>query len=163
MTPLEHAILDAVRRTKKEGLEPSSVYLRPEDIEALGGPTEIGGLKVKRLTAKGRPRLYTSRGLARAISVPKRQPAPTYTDAQRLFLVSLLHGWPVHGLDVDRRLRGRGLVAGRPATRRLKGRDFEIEEPRLTGAGEEEAQRLWGALDRAGRARLREQAMKAGL
>ena len=49
------------------------------------------------------------------------------------------------------------------AARRHRGREHQVEEPCLTGAGEEEAQRLWDALDRSARARLRAEALQAGV
>lgn len=70
MTKLERAIVDAIARVKAEGLEPSSVYLRPQDLAELRFPERIGGLPVRRITGKGRPRIYTSRGLARNIAAP---------------------------------------------------------------------------------------------
>jgi hypothetical protein len=163
MSPLELAIKDAIARVIAEDLEPRSIYL-PADLHEQLGRDRVGRLPVKRRTLKGRAVIFTSRGLERAIRLPKElKRDQALKPVEEAFLIALAQGWPTHAPAADRRLRKLGLVAPRRFTRRLKGRPHTIEEPRLTGAGEEKAQLLWEGLDRDERAALRAQAMKAGL
>jgi hypothetical protein len=160
MTELERSIVDAIARAKAEGLEPTSIYLRPGQIEELGGIATCGGLPVKRISEKGRPRIYTRHGVARAIAATK---PPPRSHEETLVLVCLLQGWALGPwLVAERRLREQGLVGVRTAGRRHKGRTHQIEEPLLTGTGEEAAQRIWNRLSRPERAALREAAWGAG-
>lgn len=72
MTELELSIVDTVARAAAEGLEATSIYLRPEQIDQLGGIEQAGGLPVRRLAGNGRPRIYTRYGQVRNIPEPRR-------------------------------------------------------------------------------------------
>jgi hypothetical protein len=165
MTPLERTIVDAISRVKREGLEPTSIYLRPEEIEELGGAGEIGGLPVKNITGKGRPRIYTRHGLARAIPPVSSAPAPPkLSPGEEQILVSLLQGWPIGAdLKLERRLHRARLVERKTLRRTFKGRTHDIGEPRLTGRGEEAARVVWDRMSRDERAELRAAALRSGL
>jgi hypothetical protein len=165
VTPHERGIVDAVARARRDGFEPKSVYLSPDYREALGladDVAEIGGLPLKR--AARRSMLYCKHGIGRAIAPTPAGAAIGFSSGELLYLVSLLKGWPtVPSKPIEGWLRVKGLVASRTRTGRHRGRAHQVEEPRLTGAGEVEAQRIWDALSRAERAELRAQAGRAGL
>lgn len=165
MTPLERTIVDAVAKAVQQGHRLRSLYLRPQDLEELGHPEAIGGLPVKRLTEKGRPKIYTKSGVALPIAIDK--PAahvPQVTPTEQLVLVSLLQGWPYAPKDpMRRRLQKRGLVAVKDRRKAHNGRACTIHEPRLTGAGEELARSIWDGLGRDQRAALRAAALSSGL
>lgn len=70
MSLVERRILAAVREAKRQGLEPKSLYLSPDDreqlSEALGRePEQVGALPV-RCSAR-RSQLYCRHGIERAI------------------------------------------------------------------------------------------------
>ncbi|HEX8380652.1 MAG TPA: hypothetical protein VF619_08915 [Allosphingosinicella sp.] len=87
-----------------------------------------------------------------------------FSAGEFLLLVALYQRWnDVADLVAERSLRERGLVAGRPVRRRHKGRFHQVEVSVLTGAGEAEAAKIWAGLPRPERAKLRAQALRAGL
>lgn len=163
MTPLERAIHDTIARMGREGMTRlRCIYLRPQDIEALGGAAEFAGLPVKHCSDRGKPAIYSAHGVARNIdltAVPDR-----YTRTERLVLVSLLQGWPYAPTrSMRQQLQRRGLIGVKTAPRSHNGRACHVEEPRLTGRGEQQARALWDGLTRDERSDLREAALRSGL
>jgi hypothetical protein len=76
VTPLEQSIVDAVARVTKEGLQIRAIYLRPDEIDELGGREELGGLPLRPIRGKGSACIYTRHGVRRSIATPRRKPAP---------------------------------------------------------------------------------------
>jgi hypothetical protein len=66
LTPIERAIVDAVRRAVEQGLEPRSIYLTGPDYRRLRR-VDVDGLPVRAVAGKGRSKLYCRHGIARAI------------------------------------------------------------------------------------------------
>lgn len=72
LTEIERRIVEAVSRARRDGLEPKSVYLTPDDLAALedrGPVDQCGGLPIKRVSGRGRSRIYCRHGIARALRV----------------------------------------------------------------------------------------------
>ncbi len=76
MTSIERRIVASIARIKREGLEPKSIYLTPDDFEELtaarGPADQVGGLVIKRISGKGRSRIYCRHGIDRAVIVPRK-------------------------------------------------------------------------------------------
>jgi hypothetical protein len=72
MAPIELRIVEAVARCRRDGLEPRSIYLNPDDfaeLQQLGPLDQAGGLPIKRAARKST--ICCRYGITRAIA-PKR-------------------------------------------------------------------------------------------
>lgn len=70
LSPIERRILEAVKQAVRDGEDPKSVYLTPDDHQALTtaiGPADaVAGLAIRR-KAKGSSILYCRHGISRVI------------------------------------------------------------------------------------------------
>jgi hypothetical protein len=83
LPPIARRIKAAVAASIRDGLEPKTLYLTPDDREELlrelrkvgawypgdPEPEEIGGLQLRRLSGRGHSRVYCRHGIARQLPV----------------------------------------------------------------------------------------------
>lgn len=75
MKTIRLRIADAISRARREGLEPKSLYLTPTDLAELGGSRsvdQVDGLPIKRVSGKGRSRVFCDHGIARRLEPPPK-------------------------------------------------------------------------------------------